>query len=58
MVFEGCFENINGVQTVTRLSDDIGHRLYLQGPVTHLGGERRATFIAAVLRQILNFLHI
>ena len=58
MVFEGCFENTNGVQMVTRLSDAIGHRLYLQGQLTHLGGERRATFIAAVLRQILDFLHV
>ena len=58
VVFEGCFENTNGVQMVTCLSDDIGHRLYLQGPLTHLGSERRATYIAAVLRQILDFLHV
>jgi hypothetical protein len=27
VVFEGCFENTNKGHTVTRLSDDIGHRL-------------------------------
>ena len=50
VVFEGCFENTNRVQTVTRLSDDIGHRLYLQGPLIHLGSEWRATFIVVVLQ--------
>ena len=39
MVFERCFENINGVQMVTCLFDDIGHCHYLQGPLTHLGGD-------------------
>ena len=58
VVFEGSFENINEVQTVTRLSDDIGHRLYLQGPLNHLGSERRASYIVSVLRQILEFLHV
>ena len=58
VVFEGSFENNNEVQTVTRLSDDIGHRLYLQGPFNHLGSERRASYIASVLRQILEFLHV
>ena len=58
VVFEGSFENNNEVQTVTRLSDDIGHRLYFQGPLNHLGSERRASYIALVLRQILEFLHV
>jgi hypothetical protein len=31
VVFEGCFENTNVSHMVTRLSDDIGHRLWLQG---------------------------
>ena len=35
-----------------------GHRLYLQGPLNHLGSERRASYIASVLRQILEFLHV
>ena len=58
VVFEGCFKNTNRIQIVTRVLDDIGHRLYLQGPLTHLGSERRATFIAVVLRRILDFLHV
>ena len=29
VVFERCFENTNRVQMVTRISNDIGHRLYL-----------------------------
>ena len=58
VVFEGSFENNNEVQTVTRLSDDIGHCFYLQGPLNHLGSERRASYIVLVLRKILEFLHI
>ena len=53
MVFEGCFENTNRIQMMTRLSNDISYCLYLQGPLTHLGGEWRATYIAVVFRQIL-----
>ena len=56
--FEGSFENNNEVQMVTRLSNDIGHRLYLQSSLNHLGSERRASYIASVLRQILEFLHV
>jgi hypothetical protein len=58
VVFEGYFENTNVGHMVTRLSDDIGHRLWLQGPLNHLGGERRANYIAEVLRRILEFLHV
>ena len=58
VVFEGISENNNEVQTVTRLSDDIGHRFYLQGPLNHLGSERMASYIASVLCQILEFLHV
>ena len=58
VVFERCFENTNGVQTATCLFDDIGHRLYLQGSFTHLGGKRKAIFIAVVLRQIFDYLHV
>lgn len=58
VVFEGCFENTNEVQMVTRLSDNIGHRLWLQGPLNQLDGERRAFYIAAVLQRILKFLHV
>ena len=55
VVFEESFENNNEVQMVTRLSNDIGHRLYLQGPLNHLGSERRASYIASVLCHILEF---
>ena len=58
VIFEGSFENNNEVQMVSRLSNDIGHRLYLQGPLNHLGSERRASYIASVLCQILEFLHV
>jgi hypothetical protein len=58
VVFEGCFENTNAGHMVTRFSDDIGHRLWLQGPLNHLGGERRANYIVEVLRRILEFLHV
>ena len=58
VVFEGCFQNTNESQMVTRLSNDIGHRLWLQGPLRHLGSERRASYIATILREILDFLHV
>jgi hypothetical protein len=58
VVFEGCFENTNTGHIVTRLSDDIDHSLWLQGPLNHLGGEWRANYIAKVLRRILEFLHV
>jgi hypothetical protein len=58
VVFERCFENTNASHMVTRLSDDIGHRLWFQGPLNHLGGKRRANYIADVLRRILEFLHV
>ena len=58
VVFEGSFENINEVQMVIRLSDDIGHRLYLQDLLNHLDSKWRASYIASVLRQILEFLHV
>jgi hypothetical protein len=58
VVFEECFENINASHMVTRLSDDIGHCLWLQGPLNHLGDERRANYIADVFHCILEFLHV
>jgi hypothetical protein len=58
VVFEEYFENTNTGYMVTRLSEDIGHRLWLQSPLNHLGGERRANFIADVLHCILEFLHM
>jgi hypothetical protein len=32
-VFEGCFQNTNEGQMVSRLSDEVCHRLWLQGPL-------------------------
>ena len=58
VVFEENFENNNEVQTVTQLSDNIGHHLYLQGLLNHLGSERRASYIASMFCQILEFLHV
>jgi hypothetical protein len=56
--FEECFENTNSSHMVTRLSDGIGHRLWFQGLLNHLGGERRANYIAEVLHRILEFLYV
>jgi hypothetical protein len=53
VVFERCFENTNVGHMVTRFSDDIGHHLWLQGPLNHLGSKRRTNYIAEVLRRIL-----
>jgi hypothetical protein len=39
VVFEGCFQNTNEGQMVSRLSNEVGHHLWLQGPLNHLGGE-------------------
>jgi hypothetical protein len=58
VVFEGCFENTNVGYMMTRLSDDIGHHLWLQDPLNHLGGEWKINYIAEVLRRILEFLHV
>jgi hypothetical protein len=58
VVFEGCFQNTNEGQMVSRLSNDVGHRLWLQGPLNHLGDERRTSYIIAILGKILEFLHI
>jgi hypothetical protein len=58
VVFEGCFQNTNEGQMVSRLSDEVGHRLWFQGPLNHLGSERRTSYIAAIFRKILEFLYI
>ena len=58
VVFGGSFENNIEVQTMTQLSDDIRHRLYLQGALNYLGSKRKASYIALVLHQILEFLHV
>ena len=58
MVFEGCFENTDEGQMVSRFSNEMGHRLWLRGPLTYISGERRASYISAVLRKILKFLYV
>jgi hypothetical protein len=35
VVFEECFENINASHMVTRLSNNIDHLFWLQGPFNH-----------------------
>lgn len=58
MVFEGCFENNNEEQRVSRISSEVGHRFWLQGQLNLLTRERRASFIAAVILRILEFLSV
>ena len=58
MVFEGCFENNNEEQRVNCISSEVGNRLWLQGPLNLLTRERRASFIAAVILRILEFLNV
>ena len=58
MVFDESFENNYEAQTMTRFSNDIGHRFYLQGSFNHLDSKWRASYIASVLCQILEFLHV
>jgi hypothetical protein len=43
---------------VSRLFDEVGHYLWFQGPLNHLGGELRVNYIATIFRKILKFLHI
>ena len=56
MIFEGCFENNAEEQMVSRISDDGGHRLWLQGPFNLLTRERRANHLATILLRVLEFL--
>jgi hypothetical protein len=58
VVFEGCFQNTNEGQIVSCLFDKVGHHLWLQGSLNHLGGEQRVSYIAAILCKILEFLHV
>jgi hypothetical protein len=58
VVFEECFQNTNEGQMVSRLSDKIGHHFWLQGLLNHVGGEQRASYMAAILCEILEFLHV
>ena len=58
MVFVGCFEKNAEEQTVSHISGDGGHRLWLQGPLNLLTRERRANYVAAILLRILEFLSV
>ena len=58
MVFKGCFENNTEEQMVSRISDNGGHRLWLQGPFNLLTRERRANYVAVILLRILEFLNV
>ncbi len=58
MVFEGCFENNDEGQMVSRHSTEVGHRLWLRSPLNLLTRERRVAFITSVLHKILEFLHV
>jgi hypothetical protein len=55
VIFEGCFENTNAGHMVTHFSDDIGHHLWLQGPLNHLSSEWRVNYIIKIIRCILEF---
>ena len=58
MMFEGCFENNAREQMVSRISDDGGHRLWLQGLFNLLTREQRANYVVTILLHILEFLGI
>ena len=58
IVFGGCFKNTSEGQMVSCFSNEMGHRLWLQGPLTYLSGEQRASYISAVFHQILEFLYV
>ena len=58
VVFEGCFQNTNEGHMVSCLSNEMDHRLWLQGPLNHLGGEWQATYIVTVLCYILECLNL
>jgi hypothetical protein len=58
VVFEACFQNTNEGQMVSYLSDEVSYRLWLQGPLNHLGVKRRTSYITAILHKILEFLHV
>jgi hypothetical protein len=58
MIFEGCFANNGEEQRVSRISSEVGHRFWLQGPLNLLTTERRAKYVATVLLRILEFLNV
>ena len=58
MVFEGCFENKAEEKMVSCISDNGGHRLWLQKPFNLLTRERKANYVAVILLGILEFLSV
>ena len=58
MVFEGYFENNIKKQMVSRISDNGGHRLWLQGPLYLFTKEQRTNYIIVIFLCILEFLSI
>jgi hypothetical protein len=55
VMFKWCFQNTNEGQMVSCLSDEVSHHLWFQGPLNHLGNERRASYIVVILCKILVF---
>jgi hypothetical protein len=43
---------------VSRLFDEIGYHLWLQGPLNHLSGEQRINYITTILQEILELLKL
>ena len=58
VVFEGCFKNSNKGQMMSHLSNEISHCLWLQGPLNHLSGEQRTSYITTMFHKILEFLYV
>ena len=58
MVFEGCFEINAREQMMSCISDDGGHRLWLQRLFNLLTKERMTNYVAAILLCILEFLSV
>lgn len=58
IIFEGCFANDGGEQRVSRISSEVGHRVWLQGPLNLLARERKASYVATILLRILEFLSV
>jgi hypothetical protein len=50
--------NTNESQMVSHSSSEVHYCLWLQNPLNHRSGERRTSYIATVIRRILQFLHI
>ena len=56
MVFEGCFENNAEEQMVSRISNDGGHCLRLQGSLNLLIRERRANCNTSTYFRVFEYI--